>query len=160
MDELNINEMRELEKYKITIDFLKFEATTLWQIFNAFFIGSSIFISLLGILLKADSTNYCLLLIVGIIGLLISILWFATFRRNGDWYNYRMNQAKRAEEDYVKSINDDEWYLLNRKAKTFADGRQIKGFKNNFSGYGMIVIFMSIYISLITWALFNIACKC
>lgn len=151
--------MKELEKYKIALDFLKFEATTLWQIFNSFFIGSTIFISILGTLLKNYTENYGLFLIVGVIGFLITVLWFGTFRRNAHWYHFRMKQAKKAEEDYTNSINDQEWYLLNRSANYFADGSKIEGFKNNIAGYVMIVIFMLIYVSLIVWSVFNIICK-
>lgn len=154
---------KELEKYKITIDFLKFEASTLWQIFTAFFIGHNILAVIIIELLtneKAQPLNYPLLFFIGIAGLIIAFLWLATFKRNSDWYNFRMEQAKRAEADYVKMIEDDDWYLLNREAEKFADGYKIKGLRNSISANAMIIVFITIYIALIIYSLSNLICGC
>jgi len=147
-----------LEKYKITLDFLRFEATTLWQIFNAFFIGNAIFIGFISTTLVkngGENINYGLLLIAGIIGLLLALLWFGTIRSNGNWYYYRMKQSKKAEEDFVK-CNNDIWFLLNGDAEKFAD----KQFKNKYAAYGMIAIFILIYLLIILWSFCKINCNC
>ena len=150
----------ELEKYKITVDFLKFEATTLWQIFNAFFIGNNIFVAIIFVLLKDNQHNHLLFLGIGIVGMLIAGLWLATFKRNAHWYSYRMIQAKAAEENLMKTVPENDWFLLNKDAKKFADGPEIKGLKNNTSGKWMIFTFMLIYGFAIFWALFHLLCDC
>src|SRR5437016_2743904 len=118
-DKVDFDCKYELEKYKITLDFLKFEATTLWQIFNAFFVGNAIFISIISAaIIKNDNEkfNFILLLISAVIGLFISILWYGTFRSNTNWYYFRMQQqAKKSEKHFVKCIGDSDWYLLNFK---------------------------------------------
>lgn len=150
----------KLEKLKLTLDFLKLEATVDWQIFNAFLIGNNIFIVIIATLYSKDDNNYLLFAIIGFVGILISALWFFTFRRNTDWYRYRMRQAKKAETDFVNAINDNEWYLLNRDAENFANGSKIKGFKNKTTGFGMIIIYMLLYGILIFFSLFQILSKC
>jgi hypothetical protein len=148
-----------LEQYKIAVDFLQFEANTLWQIFNTFFLGNSIFLVAVFGLFGDKYHNYCFYLVVGIIGLLVCVLWLGTFRRNSDWYAFRMKQAKKAEKRYLKSVSDKEWYLLNKKAHKFADGKRIKGFKNNNSGFWMILLYMLIYLGIILWASFKLTCN-
>ena len=150
---------KDLEKYKITLDFLKFEATILWQIFGAFFIGNNIFIVIVAGLFKDNSNNHWLFLIAGLVGISISILWLGTFRRNSDWYRFRMGQAKEAEEKWCTSTSED-WYLLNKGAEKFANGSDIKGFKNNISAIVMISIFMLLYSTLILWSVFHLLCTC
>lgn len=89
----------ELEKFKITLDFLRFEATTLWQIFSAYFVAHTIiigFISSAFVKNKAEDINIVLLLIAGIVGLLLAILWLGTFRGNSKWYYYRWKIKQRS----------------------------------------------------------------
>jgi hypothetical membrane protein len=140
---------------------LRFEATTLWQIFNTFFIGHAIFIGFVSTALvknKINDINFVLLLIAGIVGLLLSLLWLGTFHGNSKWYYFRMKkQAKKAESSFVNCIKDDNWYLLNKKAKKFANRIQ---FKNKNAGYGMIIIFILIYLFIILWSLYKINCTC
>ena len=161
MKQLSASEQQAilLEQYKIAVDFLQFEANTLWQIFNTFFLGNSIFLVAVFSLFGDKYNNYYFYIAVGIIGLLVSVLWLGTFRRNSDWYAFRMKQAKKAEKRYLKFVSDKEWYLLNKKAHKFADGKKIKGFKNNESGFWMILLYMIIYVGIILWASFFLICK-
>lgn len=148
----------ELEKYKITLDFLKFEATTLWQIYNAFFVGHAIFIGFISTALVGkgfENVNFVLLLLGGIIGFILSFLWLGSFHGNSRWYYFRMGQAKDSEEKFVDSINDPNWYLLNKDAAKFANG-----IKNKYAGYGMIFIFMTIYFFIILWSIIKLNCNC
>jgi len=71
-----------------------------------------------------------------------------------------MKQARKSEEKYTESIKEDEWNLLNKETNQFAESNEIEGLKNNVSGHGIIIVFMTIYIVLILWALFNILCRC
>ncbi len=78
-----------IEKYKITLDFLKFEATILWQIFSAFFVANSIIIGfVVNSLTENDSckVNTQLILFAGIVGVILSVFWLLTFYSNSQWY--------------------------------------------------------------------------
>ena len=152
----------ELEKFKIALDFLRFEATTLWQIFNAFFVAHAVFI---GFILstfvknKPEEINIVLFLMTGIVGLLLAILWFGTFHANSKWYYFRMvYQAKKAEEAFVNSIKDDKWFLLNKDAEHFGNNNSC--ISNKFAGYCMIAIFIIIYLLIILWSFCKMNCNC
>lgn len=150
----------KLEKFKIALDFLKFEATMNWQMFNAFLIGNNIFIVVIATIYSKNHSNYPLFLTIGIIGSIISAMWFITFRRNTDWYKFRMKQAKDAESEFVNIYKDDKWYLLNREAKDFAEGHKIKGLNNRTTGYGLILTYFIVYLILIFYSLFQICFQC
>ncbi len=112
----------ELEKYKIAIDFLKFEATTLWQIFNAFFVAHAIFIGFVSTsFIEGKQQNPIVLLISGFVGLLLAMLWYGTFHANSKWYYFRMNeQAKPAETAFIECCKDSKWSLLTKDGEKFA----------------------------------------
>jgi len=144
-----------LEKYKITLDFLRFEATTLWQIFNAFFIGNAIFVAFISTaLVKYNDINFALLLVAGIFGLILSTLWFITTYTNGKWYYFRMTQSKNAERNFVKCNNDDSWFLLNNEAESFANSQ----FKIKYAAYTMIAIFIITHAIIIICSLIKLIC--
>ena len=143
----------KLEKYKIALDFLKFEATTLWQIYSAFLVAHTI---LLGFItasfagIKSGEVNFIILLIAGVIGLLLAILWTGTTHRNSEWYYIRMKQAKEAEETLVG--NKDKWHLLTKGAAKFN-----KGIRNRTASYGMCIIFILIYLGIISFSFIKIS---
>lgn len=151
----------ELEKFKITLDFLKFEATTLWQIFSAFFVAHALLLNSISTLFtksNGDKSEFAFIFILGISGLFLALLWFGTFCGNSNWYSYRMNkQAKPSEESYVKSIADDNWFLLNNDAEEEAKKSTVK---NKYAGYGMISVFIIIYVLIVGWSLFKMCCDC
>lgn len=173
----NQTDMYELEKYKITLDFLKFEATTLWQIFNAFFIGHAIFLGFIGSAIAAKEWNNihpCILIIASLVGLALLCPWYKTFSANSEWYYFRMAQARKAEKKFVDNIKDAEWYLLNKEANQFAEGSKVsivisenekRDFhltcilKNKFAGKFMITVFALVYISII-FACIVTKCSC
>jgi len=149
------NSKYALEKYKITLDFLRFEASTLWQIFNAFFIGNAIFIAFISsALVKYNDINFALLLVAGIFGLILSILWLITTYTNGKWYYFRMLQSKNAERNFVKNNNEDSWFLLNNDAENFANNQ----FKIKYAAYSMIAIFIIIHTIIIICSLIKLIC--
>jgi hypothetical protein len=89
-------------------------------------------------------------------GFLLSFLWLGSFHGNSKWYYFRMKkQAKQAEKKFVKSINDPDWYLLNKEAAKFSNG-----LKNKNAGYGMIFIFITIYFFIILWSIIKLNCNC
>jgi len=159
--ETTINQ--DLDKYRISVDFLKFEGSTLWQIFNTFFIANAISLGFVSASFVKDQTqtvNYPLFLISGIIGLLVTFLWLITFKINSEWYYFRMDQAKKAEKNICKGY--DSWSLLTKDGERFAKKLKLIhfGFSNKNAGYLLITIFIIIYIVSIVWALRNIICKC
>jgi len=146
-----------LEKYKITIDFLKFEATTLWQIFNAFFTANAVFVAFIATALAThEDINYILLLIASVLGLLMCILWFCNTYTNSNWYHFRMIQAKATEKKLTECHLDDEWFLLNREAEKFATTQ----FKNKNIAYCMIGIFFIVHLSIVVYSIFQIGVNC
>ena len=90
----------ELEKLKITVDFLKFEATTLWQIFSAFFVAHALILNCISTLYTKQGesiTENIFIFTLGVVGLLLALLWLGTFNANSKWYYYRMKeQAKKS----------------------------------------------------------------
>ena len=150
----------ELERYKIALDFLKFEATTLWQIFYSYFVVQAVFLGFISAMLNNEKKeiNFLILLISSFVGLLITILWYGTFHSNSEWYNYRMKQqAKIAESKYLNCIDDKEWFLLNGKAEKFADKNNF--IKNGTAGYLLIMLVGVVYFTLFLWSVFNLT-KC
>lgn len=149
-----------LEKYKLTLDFLKFEATMLWQIFGAFFVANTIFIGfILTSIAEGKILNKCIILLVALIGIIITIIWFITFIQNSDWYYFRMWQAKKAEKEYDELCISKKWALLNREGEEFAKGNHIKNLDNEFqmkwiskkiknrtAGYSLILLILGLYI--------------
>lgn len=152
----------ELEKLKITVDFLKFEATTLWQIFSAFFVAHALILNCISTLYTKQGesiTENIFIFTLGVVGLLLALLWLGTFNANSKWYYYRMKeQAKKSEEAFVKSINDSEWFLLNNDAEKQA--QRISTISNKNAGYHMIGIFLIIYILIIGWSFCQICSNC
>ena len=146
-----------LEKYKITLDFLKFEATILWQIFSAFFVAHAIIIGfVVSSLTENDSckVNTQLILFAGIVGVILSVFWLLTFYSNSQWYYFRMKQAKSDETNLDKDLSKDDWSLLNNEAEKFANNIPLK---NKLGGYGIIVTFLLIYIITICFASFRMS---
>jgi hypothetical protein len=152
----------ELERFKITLDFLKFEATTLWQIFSAFFVAHALLLNSISTLFtksNGDKTEFVFMFILSISGFILALLWLGTFHGNSKWYYFRMiKQAKPSEENFVKSIEDDKWFLLNKEAEE--EAKKMSPVTNKFAGYGMISIFLMIYILIIGWSLFKMCCDC
>jgi hypothetical protein len=148
----------KLEQYKITLEFLRFEATTLWSIFSAYMVAQTIFLGCIANVLATKNSyeiNFVILLLAGIIGIVISVLWLLTFHGNSAWYYFRMkHQAKPAEDRYVKSIRDNKWYLLNKKAE-----RVSVGMKNKGAGYVMIGIFIFAYSIIALWSFIKLCCN-
>ena len=154
--------IQKLEKFKITVDFLKFEATTLWQIFSAFFVAHALILNCISTLFTKQGetiTEYVFIFTLGIVGFFLSLLWFGSFRVNSKWYYYRMKeQAKVSEKDYLESIGDEKWFLLNKDAEKQAQRNSM--FINKNAGYYMIAIFIIIYVLIIGWSLCQICCNC
>jgi len=152
----------ELEKFKITLDFLKFEATTLWQIFSAFFVAHALLLNSISTLFtksNGDKTEFAFMFILGISGFILALLWLGTFHGNSKWYYFRMKkQAKPSEELFVKSVKEDNWFLLNKEAED--EAVKMSRITNKFAGYGMISIFLIIYVLIIGWSLFKMCCDC
>ena len=146
----------ELEKYKIHLEFLKFEATILWQIFNAFFIANAVFIGFIATSFNEAGKSFILLFWAGVAGLILSLLWLITFSGNSKWYYFRMKQTKDAEKKFTDCINDDKWYLLNKEAETFS--KTISSVSNKYAGYLMILLFIVIYIAIIFGTFCNAFC--
>ena len=146
-----------LEQYKITLEFLKFEGTTLWQIFNAFLTSNAIFLGFVFTTLASkEKHNYFIILGACVVGIILAFLWLASFYNNSKWYYYRIkNQAKPAEENYVKCIKNNTWFLLNKEAENYHPG-----IKNKYVGYLMIGLFMVTYLFISCAVFCEIICAC
>jgi hypothetical protein len=148
-----------LENYKISLDFLKYEGTMLWQIFSAFFLANTLF---MGFVLnyfaeKTDADiNYTHILAAGTMGFLLCFPWYNTFSANTKWYNYRMKQAKKDEEKWAISQSES-WYLLNKDAEKFSEHLKTA---NRKGAELMIGIFFGSYIIIILYAICNLMCTC
>jgi hypothetical protein len=162
-------ENQYLERYKVNLEFLKFEATTLWQIFSAFFVAHAIFIGFIASSFSGSKHHQisCAFLIMAcIVGILMAILWLGTFIRNSDWYDFRMWQAKKAENEFKEHSNIRELYLLNGDAEAFSNGSKVEiridkqkapkilkmcliGRWNKIGGRIMIIIFLLVYLLII-----------
>lgn len=164
--ELKTKEMKDkseyaLEKLKLSIDMLKFEATVLWQIFTTYLLANTIILGFLtsGLFANEPTIKSFILLITGsFVGLIITTLWLKTFKINSDWYYFRMKeQAKLDETIFVESIKDDNWFLLNKAAERFATNQS--NIKNKHSGSILIFSFFICYLLIILYSLLNICCN-
>jgi hypothetical protein len=114
------NQPNGLQKYQAALQLLQYEQQILWLIFGAFLLPHTV---LVGFLLdsflggRAEAAWHLGRFSVAVLGLLVSIPWFAAYGRNAAYYFFRMSQAKAAE--------PDNWHLLKVDGESFADGDQV-----------------------------------
>lgn len=110
-----------LDRYKIAVDLLMYEGEMLWQIMNTFMVANTIYVGFVAmsfdaeLAFKACNPTY---MVVAIVGLLISFAWRGTFKRNSNYYKFRMAQ--------VKEFEPSDTRLFGRKGYLFAEGRKVK----------------------------------
>ena len=149
----------KIEKYKISIELLKYEGEMLWQIMSVYMVINTILLGFISQLAFKNSNEYSpmyhpICFSASVFGLIILLPWLGTFIRNSDYYFFRMAQAKESE--------PDEWNLLKKDGANFAKGNQVKiekqsyqigrlgrFMKNKQAVYCMIVLFAISYFILI-----------
>jgi len=148
---------KDIEKYKITLELLKYEGEMLWQILTVYMLVNTIIIGFVS-QIKVDNVTIFtfkpILFFAGVFGLLLTLPWLGTFIRNSEYYHFRMAQAKQAE--------PKDWRLLRDQGQKFAQGDQItinnekfqiiclgKIMRNKRAIYFVICLFALVYFGLI-----------
>lgn len=147
----------KLEKYKLALGLLTFEAQFLWTIFSTFLLVHAIFLGfIVQTAFKENSFfNYNLpCFLAGIVGIILVMPWYGTFRRNSDFYILRMAQSRESE--------PEDWNLVAGVGQKFADGQKVtvdgkeyrinlwgRILRNKISVPLLIIIFTLVYISII-----------
>lgn len=93
----------KLERYRTALNLFKYEGRLRWTISGAFLIAETVLLSVLaGILKGCLEQGFSGALLVGgsVIGVLVALLWWATFFRYTRYYSLRIWQA-RAEESEI-----------------------------------------------------------
>lgn len=110
----------ELDRYRAAIEILGNAAQDFWRITASFLLPHTV---LLGFLLNATLTEQqhglykpgCFL--TALVGILLCILWMATYQRSSAYYIFRTHQAKDAE--------PEGWDLLHGIGEKFAEGKRV-----------------------------------
>ena len=107
-------------EYESALEMVRYHGMLLWQIFQAFILAITV---LSGFIFQKITPKFIgvsnLQLFVGsLVGFLISILWLATFKRNSDYYNFRIAQAKEIE----SRLN----YRILQDGEDFSEGYKVK----------------------------------
>jgi hypothetical protein len=106
-----------IRKYESALNLLFYEGQIAWQL-NIVFIALNVGLTtLIGNSVKPFKQFDLLLIIYGILGVIISIAWLGTFKRNNRYYNFRMAQAREAE--------PESWHLLSVRGYRFSKGKKI-----------------------------------
>jgi len=103
--------------YERALSLMIHHTALLWQTFGSFLLTETVLIGFLGaaIIDKKVSQNGNLIIISGsVIGLIISLLWYSTFRHNSGFYELRWAQLRRIESNL--NIN------LAREGSRFSSG--------------------------------------
>ncbi|WP_297488095.1 hypothetical protein [Thermococcus sp.] len=90
----------DIAKYSVALELVKYEGQLLWQIFGAFLIAHTVFLSfLLQSLLTTPLTGQYQpsRFIAALVGLFLCIPWASSYFRSSDYYIFRMAQARDAE---------------------------------------------------------------
>jgi hypothetical protein len=90
------------KKYDRAISLMQYQTELLWKEFEAFLLAETVLIGFLGnALIKEDAIigKNPLVYWGAILGLIICIPWLSTFLHTYEFYNFRMAQAKRHEEE-------------------------------------------------------------
>ena len=93
------NDEKQFEKYKITIELLKYEGEMLWQIMAAYMLVNTVFLGFISQLAFKQTNDFKphfqpICFFAGVFGLILIIPWLGTFLRNSDYYHFRMAQSK------------------------------------------------------------------
>lgn len=104
-----------VKKYEAALSLLFYEGQIGWQMNVVFIAINAVIINLL--LKDKNQFDNIYSIILGAIGLIISIIWLFTFKRNSRYYHFRMAQAREAE--------PEEWKLLSERGFDFSKGKSI-----------------------------------
>ncbi|WP_440121717.1 hypothetical protein [Tenacibaculum sp. Ill] len=149
----------QIERYKVSIDLLRYEGEMLWKILSSYMIVNTIILGFITQIAYKDIQNavltfYPICFFAGILGLILIVPWLGTFLRNSNYYHFRMLQAKRNE--------PKKWRLLKHEGEHFAKGEQVEVYnqkiqigslgrlmRNKRAIYFIVGIFTLIYMTLI-----------
>lgn len=116
-----MNNNKELEYYRIILDYSKFEGESQWKVFSAFLIAHTVFMAFL---LQSGFTSNPIcaynpgVFIAGILGVILCFLWLASYHRNKGYCDLRLAQAKKFEPDDMKLVKDE-------NIEKFSNGNEI-----------------------------------
>ncbi|HEX8561942.1 MAG TPA: hypothetical protein VF676_03075 [Flavobacterium sp.] len=111
----------EIEKYKSAVGLLSFETQFLWTIFSAFLVVHAIFLGFLAQNAFKDNVLFGYNLpcfVCGMVGLVLVLPWYGTFKRNSDFYLLRMAQSR--------ELEPTGWKLIADVGRDFADGKKVQ----------------------------------
>jgi len=103
-----------IKKYEAALSLLFYEGQIGWQM-NIVFIAINA--AIISLLIKKTDQGDLYNAILGLIGLIISIVWWFTFSRNSKYYHFRMAQAR--------EIEPEKWGLLAKRGYDFSKGEEI-----------------------------------
>lgn len=111
----------ERERYKCFLEQMRYDGEFLWSTFGAFLLPQTVF---LGFLLSVgfgeeNPIGWSLgLFIAALVGVVLSIVWIATFRRSMAYYHFTVAQ--------VREVEPPGWDLFKGRREKFRDGYPVK----------------------------------
>ena len=104
----------ELEQYKAALANFHYDGPMRWQVFQPFLIINTGWIIILANNLFGESPKFVFLISGGILGLIVTLFWLATYKRSLKWYYFRIYQVRKKE--------PTNWNLMKGDASQFASG--------------------------------------
>jgi len=104
------------DRYRAALEHVRYEGQLLWQIFHAFLLAHTVFLSfLLNSAFRSESSGYQpAVFFPGLLGLFLCLPWFASYLRSSAYYKFRMAQAKETE--------PEDWNIIGGKGERFSRG--------------------------------------
>lgn len=118
----NFSLKKQQEIYHFAHNAVLNEALILWQLSNVFLVANTILSTAIGLGFFNKKGNPFvpdpILAFLSIVELIISILWWGSYRRTANYYKFRMEQAVQRE--------PDKWCLLAEDGKYFSKGDTVE----------------------------------
>lgn len=121
----SVGNKEEIEKlYEQTLNLLQMDAQVLWQSSEVFLLANTILFAFIAPHILNSKTNQLQFVpnlgtwVLALMGLIISIFWFFTYRRTSNYFKFHIAQARQRE--------PEGWDLMNGDGKLFSEGNKIE----------------------------------
>jgi hypothetical protein len=109
----------EMKLYELSHAQVFYEAQAIWNSSNIFILSNTFLAAFIGTnFTNNTATSHVGIIILSILGILLSCLWFLTASRTANYYRFRLAQAKQKE--------PEGWMIFNGDGENFADGDSIE----------------------------------
>jgi hypothetical protein len=147
-------------EYGHLVSMVQYEGNLLWTVLGAFLVAEAVLLGLLGSSMADVSGEGALcrwdplVFVGGILGLLVCVPWWACYHRNSTYYEFRMAQARRLEDDLSydilssgKKLSEGHWVPMD--GRCYRMPWMSRTLRTRRSGRALIVLFGVAFAALI-----------